>query len=218
MSRKEREKVMLKKMSALFAVVILSLGLMACADDNGKMETPVINPSTNETPAIGNQETLVVDTPTESETTSNGSGNASYIVTLSALDIFQRYVKEYPNLKFEELSLERDFGKFAYNMDGYEAQKEYDFKISPEDGALLKEESENDSDFSGEITREHVEKVDSFVDKALADAGNGATIHQWSLSHDKGRVKFEIEVKLLSNDDIGYTYDVDSGDLLEKDN
>ncbi len=208
---------MVKKISMLLAVVALSIGLMACAEDNVEVETPIVPPPTIETPTSGNVETPMVGTPSESETPSNNSGNEESEATLSALEIFDRYTQEYPNIKFEELSLERDFGKLVYNMDGYEASKEYDFKISAQDGSIIKEEIDNNSDFSGEITREQVDKIESFVDKALADAGNGATLYEWGLGSDKTMVKIEIEVKLSGKDDVGYIYDVNSGELLEKD-
>lgn len=73
-------------------------------------------------------------------------------------------------------------------------------------------------DFSGEITKEHVAKIDSFVDQALADAGADAKLDEWTLKFDDGIVKIEIEIDMPDLSDLEYKYDVNTGALLEKDN
>lgn len=120
-------------------------------------------------------------------------------------------------MKFEALSLDKDFSSYVYKMEGFDGTSEHEFEINSLDGSLIKKEMDMDQDFEGEITREHVEKIESFVDKAKADAGVGATVYEWTLSYDDGRVLMEIEMKEIGKMDLEYIYDVDTGNLLEKD-
>ena len=210
---------MFKKFKVLSAVMVLSLGLMACGT-NDDPEIPVDGPPVMETPSEGDttQTPSVdnpVDTPTDVETPGNTTNNEIETI-MSAVEIFDKYTTEYPDLMFEELSLDKELNGYVYKIDAYDATSEHEFKINANDGSLIKKDTDNDSDSSGEITKEHVDKINSFVDQALADAGNDATLDEWTLSHDDGMVKIEIEVKLSMLNDMEYTYDVNTGTLIEK--
>ncbi len=201
-----------KKVIITAMVMALSLGLMACGGNNDTVP-PVV-----ETPSGAETGTSDVETPVDSQTPTNNTGSNVDETMMSAVEVFDKYVAEFPELKFEEMELDKDSGKYYYKLEGSDSTGEYEFKINAHDGSLIKKEMDKEIDFSGEITKEHVAKIDSFVDQALADAGADAKLDEWTLKFDDGIVKIEIEIDMPDLSDLEYKYDVNTGALLEKDN
>ena len=93
------------------------------------------------------------------------------------------YVKKYPNVKANKLELDLDRGSYVYEVEGYDDSNNYELKIDPLDGKVLKEEQkQRDDNDTGEITIENVNKIPQLIDKALKDAGNSYKVDKWELN------------------------------------
>ena len=208
---------MIKKFRIVSIVMALSLGLMACSG-NDDSKIPVEEPPVVE--ASSQTETVTPDaqTPVEPETPTDNAGSKIDETMMMAADIFEKYMMEFPELKFKEMSLDKDFSNYIYKLEGSDNTGEHEFKINAQDGSLIKKELDKDIDFTGEITKDHVAKIDSFVDQALTDAGSDAKLDEWSLKVDDKIVKIEIDIDMGLLKNMEYTYDVNSGTLLEKEN
>jgi len=139
---------------------------------------------------------------------------------ITVMEAFEIYEDKYPEAKVEEIEFDRslDLGFYVYELEGYGGNRKYELKISAKDGSIVKEEMEvkdyHQSD--GEITKSHVEKIDSLVSEALKDARAGAKLDEWSLEFENGIATLDIEVDIDGGDDIEYKYDVETGKLMNK--
>lgn len=191
---------MLKKVFLPF--IILTMGLVvACSTNNqGTRDKRSASPVVNE--IVDNNVAMVGKEDTR----------------LTPMEAFDKYMEKYPDTKVEEISLDRNFGSYVYKVEGYDGEKEYKLKISAADGSIVEEKIEKDNDYknNGEITKTHIQKIESLVSQALEDAGKGAKLDEWSLDINNGTVILEVEIDLKGSGDIEYKYNVESGELIEK--
>lgn len=134
-------------------------------------------------------------------------------------EVFNTFTEKYPNTKVKKLELDSENGSYIYEIEGYDATKNYELKINPMDGNILREkqDTKNSNDNKDEITIEDVNKIQDLIDETLKDAGNDYTIDEWNLKSNNGQIIFEIEVVNDNYHDIEYKYNVNSGELIEKD-
>ena len=132
---------------------------------------------------------------------------------------FDIYMSKYPTTKVRKIELDSDRGVYAYKVKGYENGIEYELKLDPVSGDIIKEEveKENNLDKDGEIKRANVEKVEGFVNKLLEESGENSKLDEWTLKAKDGRLMLEIEVDLPNDNDIKHTYDLETGELVEVD-
>ena len=188
-----------KLLLSLFAVS--SLALTACTNDDSEDES-------KDTTAL--VEDQVDQEDTEADTYTN--------LTMQAVDAFDTFMAEYPDAKISKVQLDKDLGDFVYKVEGFMENNEYELEIDPMTAEILKKEEDTDDDQDEiEISREQVEKVNDLVDNSLTDAGEDAELEEWTLDEEDGQIKLEVEVKVDGLTDTEYSYLIDSGELIEKD-
>ena len=135
------------------------------------------------------------------------------------MEAYDLYSESYPDMQVTEIELDKYFGSYVYKIKGYKENEEIKIKLNPVNGDIIDTDTEieMDSDKDGEITKVDVEKIQSLVDKSLVDAGTGSMVDEWTLQWDDGVLEFEIEIDLVDSKDIEYTYNVLTGELIEKD-
>lgn len=206
------KKTMLEKLQLSF-VSLAALGLLvACATEPD---------SDNSMPPAEEQEEATEESTTDTtENVDEKTTESDYAsLTLHPEEAFDIFQEEYPNAKITEIQLDKDNGSFVYEVEGFEGTTEYELKIDPMEGNILKENTDTEDDLDDmEITREDVEKVMALVDQAISEADEGAQLKEWTIDEDDGIVKLEIELDLDGFDDQEYTYNVETGELLEIDN
>lgn len=133
-------------------------------------------------------------------------------------EAFDIYMEKHPTSKVKKVQLEKEMGKYVYSVEGFEGNTEYEIEINPMDGSITKEHTETDKDMDDrEITRASVEKVQALVDKALAEAGEDASLEEWTIEMDDAGVELEIEIDQKGFDKRELTYNVETGELVEMD-
>lgn len=217
---------MFKKRLFLPLLVVLALALTACTTDDGGTD-----PDTDTTAPVEDQEQTTEDDTGEVDKTPNVDvdvdvpGVEDYEdVKLQAIEVFNKYMAEYPDTMISKIELDKDLRSYIYKVEGYDDDKEYELNMNPKDGEITKKQDEeeildtDDKDEEKEITEEHVRKIEALIENALEEAEEDSNVKSWSLEMDDGKAILEIELDKDGLGDIEYKYDVETEKLLEKDN
>ena len=202
---------MIKKRWIIFIVFVLAITLSACTENS---------PNNNSNEQISTGDSANTDTNPDSHiNNTDATTNVVYEdIKLTPGEVFNIYVKKYPNVKVNKLALDFDRGSYVYEVEGYDDSNKYELKIEPVDGKILKEEQkQRDDNDTGEITIENVDKIPELIDKALKDAGNSYKVDEWELKFENGQSIFKIEVYDVNDRDIEYKYNINTMELIEKD-
>lgn len=225
---------MLKKKWIVTSYLVLAIGLTACSNDTTNVdEKPPVEESNDV-----NQETTQPIEPTEStdtkepdikteqrtdeevtETpaTTQESDKGKYDeIKLTATEAYDTFLQKKQGSKVEKVELDYDNNVYYYKIEGSDEASYYEMKIDAITGEIAKEEKDNKDDVDAEVSLDYVKKVDEFVKKSLDDAGGTLTSLEWDLEMENGRPELEIEIQRAEGE-IEYTYDMETGELLEKD-
>lgn len=193
----------------------LALTLTACGPKNEKADNPnAKNNAAVEANANKNTNKKAADAQTKEETAINKGA----VANLDRGIAFDGFKKLHANAKVESFQLEVENGKAYYKVSGYDAEKEYDVTVDAVTGDIVKDEfeAENTSAKTADIQLEMIEAVDKYMDEALKDAGQGFEAGEYEVEFDDGKYVVKVEV-VNGTKDISYTYDYETGKLIEKD-
>ncbi|NMA02118.1 MAG: hypothetical protein GX923_06080 [Clostridia bacterium] len=195
-----------KKLFVSILVVILVLMLSACTPNTPNQK-------------LSNQGNGQNKSNTEQKANTNANTIVKFEdVKVEPKEAYNTFTKKYPDAKVKELELEFSHGSYVYQVEGYDDTNEYEVKINPVDGKIMKENQEKNKDLKeGEITLENVNKIQDLTDQTLKDAGKDYKVEEWSLKSKNGQIIFNIEVVNDNTRDIEYQYDINTGKLIEKD-
>lgn len=132
------------------------------------------------------------------------------------VEVYNIYKSKYPESKVKEIELESEYGFYVYEVEGYDRENKYELKIHPLSGEILKEKTKRNKGLQGEITKNHIEKVASLVESTLEDVNSEAYLHGWEVEYEKGIPELEVELVLEDRTKLEYQYNLDTGNLLEK--
>jgi len=193
---------MLNKKWIIFLIVVLTLTLSGCTSNT----SPNVNDKNNNNQDKNNKDTNISNTSVVYED-----------IKITPEKAFAIFIGKYPNTKVKKIELDFEQGAYVYQVEGYDNTKEYELKINPINGNILREEQDDLANNQGEITIEDVKKIQELVNKALGDAGNNYKVDEWTLKLQNDQTIFSIEVVNDKNHDIEYKFNVNTGELIEKD-
>ncbi|MGO1818905.1 MAG: PepSY domain-containing protein [Senegalia sp. (in: firmicutes)] len=187
-----------KWLLSLVLVMVLSVVAVGCTDNTEDKVDKVVDDAKES-----------VDDATEDvrKTTYND-------IKFTPEEAFDKFMELHPEAKIESLDLDKGLMDYQYVVEGYDTENEYEVKINPVNGEVISDETEMAEldDENGEITKEHLAKVDSLIDKAKAEDASDSELDEWDISVDDGRVVIDIEIGTIE-----YSYDMDTEELIEKD-
>ena len=187
-----------KWLLSLVLVMVLSVVAVGCTDNTEDKVDKVVDDAKES-----------VDDATEDvrKTTYND-------IKFTREEAFDKFMELHPEAKIESLDLDKGLMDYQYVVEGYDTENEYEVKINPVNGEVISDETEMAEldDENGEITKEHLAKVDSLIDKAKAEDASDSELDEWDISVDDGRVVIDIEIGTIE-----YSYDMDTEELIEKD-
>lgn len=201
----------------------LALTLTACGPKNKAMDPANSNAknakveesaNANKTNANKNATDNKADAQTKEET----AVNKGAVANLDPGIAFDGFKKLHADAKVESFQLDIENGKAYYKVNGYDAENEYEVTVDAVTGDIVKDEfeAENTSNKTADVKLEMVEAVDKYMAEALKDAGQGFEAGEYEVEFDNG--KYEVSVEVVNgNKDITYTYDYETGKLIEKD-
>ncbi|MGO1478216.1 PepSY domain-containing protein [Senegalia sp. (in: firmicutes)] len=224
----------MKKKWLLPLFLILILSLAACndvetpTDDTTEMD-PNVDEKANES-ALDEEEDVDATEDQEADEKANespldeGDVNTDQMkyedITLSPQEAVDKFIESHADSKITEMQLDKNLNDYYYKIEGYDSDNDYEVKVNPVTGDIVSDDEDlidlDDDDDKGEITKDHIAKIDSILDKAMNESGEGSNIKEWSLEYDDNKLIFEVEIE-KDNNDIEYTYDLESGELIEKD-
>lgn len=193
----------------------LALTLTACGPKNEKADTPnAKNNAAVEANANKNANKKAADAQTKEETAINKGA----VANLDRGIAFDGFKKLHADAKVESFQLEVENRKAYYKVSGYDAEKEYEVTVDAVTGDIVKDEfeAENTSAKTADIQLEMIEAVDKYMDEALKDAGQGFEAGEYEVEFEDGKYVVTVEV-VNGTKDISYTYDYETGKLIEKD-
>ena len=193
----------------------LALTLTACGPKNEKADNPnAKNNAAVEANANKNTNKKAADAQTKEETAINKGA----VANLDRGIAFDGFKKLHADAKVESFQLEVENGKAYYKVSGYDAEKEYEVTVDAVTGDIGKDEfeAENTSAKTADIQLEMIEAVDKYMDEALKDAGQGFEAGEYEVEFEDGKYVVTVEV-VNGTKDISYTYDYETGKLIEKD-
>ena len=201
----------------------LALTLTACGPKNQAMDPANSNSknakleksaNANKTNTNKNATSNKADAQTKEET----AVNKGAVANLDPGIAFDGFKKLHADAKIESFQLDIENGKAYYKVNGYDAENEYEVTVDAVTGDIVKDEfeAENTSAKTADLQLEMIEAVDKYMAEALKDAGQGYEAGEYEVEFDNG--KYEVSVEVVNgNKDITYTYDYETGKLIEKD-
>lgn len=193
----------------------LALTLTACGPKNEKSDNPnAKNNAAVEANTNKNASKKAADAQTKEETAINKGA----VANLDRGIAFDGFKKLHADAKVESFQLEVENGKAYYKVSGYDAEKEYDVTVDAVTGDIVKDEfeAENTSAKTADVQLNMIEAVDKYMDEALKDAGQGFEAGEYEVEFEDGKYVVTVEV-VNGTKDISYTYDYETGKLIEKD-
>lgn len=186
-------------------------------------KTPTAVSSTNE-----QKETVISTTETSSSVQQEATTISEKIsaVAVSLEKVTTAFEKKYPEAKITSLQLDTDFGRYFYEIEGVDQQKEYQVEVNAETGEFTKEKVETlDADEqNGVKMQEEALDLTNIISREQATtlAEKEAKVGQatdWKLEKELGITYWEVKVK-EGQQKIEVKIDAHSGEILttERDN
>ena len=180
-------------------------------------KTPTDVSSTNE-----QKETVISTSETSSsvqqEATTTSEKTSAVAVSLEK--VTTAFEKKYPEAKITSLQLDTDFGRYFYEIEGVDQQKEYQVEVNAETGEFTKEKVETlDADEqNGVKMQEEVLDLTNIISREQATtlAEKEAKVGQatdWKLEKELGITYWEVKVK-EGQQKIEVKIDAHSGKIL----
>ncbi len=180
-------------------------------------KTPTAVSSTNE-----QKETVISITETSSsvqqEATTTSEKTSAVAVSLEK--VTTAFEKKYPEAKITSLQLDTDFGRYFYEIEGVDQQKEYQVEVNAETGEFTKEKVETlDADEqNGVKMQEEALDLTNIISREQATtlAEKEAKVGQatdWKLEKELGITYWEVKVK-EGQQKIEVKIDAHSGKIL----
>lgn len=180
-------------------------------------KTPTAVSSTNEQKetAISTSE---ISSSVQQEATTTSEKTSAVAVSLEK--VTTAFEKKYPEAKITSLQLDTDFGRYFYEIEGVDQQKEYQVEVNAETGEFTKEKVETlDADEqNGVKMQEEALDLTKIISREQATtlAEKAAKVGQatdWKLEKELGITYWEVKVK-EGQQKIEVKIDAHSGKIL----
>lgn len=180
-------------------------------------KTPTAVSSTNE-----QKETVISTTETSSSVQQEATTTLekTSAVAVSLEKVTTAFEKKYPEAKITSLQLDTDFGRYFYEIEGVDQQKEYQVEVNAETGEFTKEKVETlDADEqNGVKMQEEALDLTNIISREQATtlAEKAAKVGQatdWKLEKELGITYWEVKVK-EGQQKIEVKIDAHSGKIL----
>ena len=197
------------KKTILILALVLSLALVGCNKAPATMDE---TDQSKMQDVASEADTAGDDAKTDSKAATENA------ITLSAEDAVKIFNDKYANVNIDEISFEKDNGVYAYEINGFDDANEYELEVNAADGSIIKDkvEKDNTSDKKA-IDLGLIKNIDELVATSIKDAGDGYHLNSFSLEHEAGITKLDVEVENASGKDIEYEYNLETKELIKKD-
>ena len=158
--------------------------------------------------------------PTKNEQKATTTSEKATAVAVTLEKVTTAFEKKYPEAKLTSLQLDTDFGRYFYEIEGVDQQKEYQVEVNAETGEFTKEKVETlDADEqNGVKMQEEALDLTNIISREQATtlAEKEAKVGQatdWKLEKELGITYWEVKVK-EGQQKIEVKIDAHSGKIL----
>lgn len=137
---------------------------------------------------------------------------------VSPSQAFDKFMDLHSQSKVTEVKLDTKYDELEYKIEGYDSSNEYQVRINAQSGDIKSDDTKNldkDDLDEGVISKDDIDKVNNIVDESMKKTNENTKFKKWSLEDNDGKLELEVEFK-DNNNDVEYTYDLQSGKLKEK--
>ena len=228
---------MKKNLMLLSFILILTLTLVGCNNSDNE-KNPVNNDSTvnkeqnvDQTETSGSIEDSNQEVDVDTENRNNEKNINSKInkqtvidgvtyddIKVNPVEAFDKFMDLHPQSKITEVKLDTKYDELEYKVEGYDSSNEYQVRIDAKSGDIKSDDTKNldkDDLDEGVISKDDIDKVNNIVDESMKQINESSKFKKWSLEDNDRKLELEVEFK-DNNDDVEYTYDLQSGKLKEK--
>lgn len=194
---------------------LTGLALFSVAGCTPKTPTAVSSTNEQKETAISTSE---ISSSVQQEATTTSEKTSAVAVSLEK--VTTAFEKKYPEAKITSLQLDTDFGRYFYEIEGVDQQKEYQVEVNAETGEFTKEKVETlDADEqNGVKMQEEALDLTNIISREQATtlAEKEAKVGQatdWKLEKELGITYWEVKVK-EGQQKIEVKIDAHSGKIL----
>ncbi len=188
------------------------------ANETSDLDDGLGDPDTAEDNSAAEEETTTDTSDTavdpDDSTANEGQGLESQTFTTDVEAADQIFRDEFgQDVLIESIRLERENGRYVYEIDGFDSSNQYELEIDAETEEIISSEREADLEDDMSIEFEGLISSHEAMDIALSEVGSG-TVTAWELDVDNGTTRYEIEI----DDDVEVDVEAYEGTILEVDN
>jgi len=209
---KRKEGCLMKK---ILYGALTGLALFLVAGCTPKTPTAVSSTNEQKETAISTSE---ISSSVQQEATTTSEKTSAVAISLEK--VTTAFEKKYPEAKITSLQLDTDFGRYFYEIEGVDQQKEYQVEVNAETGEFTKEKVETlDADEqNGVKMQEEALDLTNIISREQATtlAEKEAKVGQatdWKLEKELGITYWEVKVK-EGQQKIEVKIDAHSGKIL----
>lgn len=200
------------------SALVLATVLTACGGENAQQAKDDAKDAANNTEAAVTEEVDKTKDKVEEKVDDLKSGIEDKEFAISLDDAVAKFKETFTEegIEVSGVELDEDDGKYAYAIQGFKENKEYEVKIDAESGDILAQEEEidddnDDSDDDIAIDFINIISPQEAMTKALEN--NKGYVKSYELDHnDDGKLVYEIDIE--DGDDV--ELDAQTGDILHK--
>ncbi len=165
---------------------------------------------TGETESEKNESEGTTESTNTGENSTQGIENREFEYTLE--DAVQIFFDTFPEAEgIDHVEFDVDDGRFEYEMDGFNADMEFELTVDAETGEIRDQKSEADDDNETAINFENIISPQEAMAIALEDAGAGY-VKEWELDMDDGRTEYDIDIEGADDREI----DAETGEIVDR--
>lgn len=200
------------------SALALATVLTACGGENAQQAKEDVKDAANNTEAAVTEEINETKDDVEEKIDDLKTGIEEKEFAISLDDAVAKFKETFPEegIEISGVDLDEDDGKYAYDIQGFKENKEYEVKIDAETGDILAQEEEVDDDnddLDDDIAIDFATIItpQDAMEKALEN--NKGYVKSYELDHnDDGKLVYEIDVE--DGDDV--ELDAETGDIIHK--
>lgn len=200
------------------SALALAAVLTACGGENAQHAKEDVKDAANNTEAAVTEEINETKDDVEEKIDDLKTGIEEKEFAISLDDAVAKFKEAFSEegIEVSGVELDEDDGKYAYDIQGFKENKEYEVKIDAETGDILAQEEEvdddnDDLDYDIAIDFATIITPQEAMTKALEN--NTGYVKSYELDHnDDGKLVYEIDIE--DGDDV--ELDAETGDIIHK--
>mgnify|MGYP002712058666 FL=1 len=200
------------------SALALAAVLTACGGENAQQAKEDVKDAANNTEAAVTEEINETKDDVEEKIDDLKTGIEEKEFAISLDDAVAKFKETFPEegIEVSGVELDEDDGKYAYDIQGFKENKEYEVKIDAETGDILAQEEEVDDDnddLDDDIAIDFATIITPQEAMTKALENNTGYVKSYELDHnDDGKLVYEIDIE--DGDDV--ELDAETGDIIHK--